>query len=454
MSTRLEHRLREILRERRNAPPAADAAPIATAVRGVPPEAAGRPSASSDMRLRSAADALGGDVVERDGGALIVVDRFYPADHHHGLLRIGDVPGRALAAAEELTLLGGVPEPLDAPPRALLFVDLETTGLSGGAGTYAFLVGCGFFEPHGFRVTQYVMPAYQHERPLLAQVEALVRASAGLVSYNGKSFDVPVLETRYQFNRLSPPFEGLAHVDMLHPARRFWRGAPMAAGAWPETDSCRLATLERTLFGVRRLGDVPGFEIPARYFGFIRSGDAAPLEPVLEHNRLDLVSLAALTARALQLLKGAPRSSTSARESLGAGRLLDRAGRSAEAMTCYEDAIDRTAGERGPDVPAIRGEALRALATGLRRSGRHADAACAWQAVVEDRRAPAAIRREALEALAIHFEHRARDLDQARRFATLSLAERVGTRRMEGGRHRLTRIERKRETALAQRGFE
>jgi uncharacterized protein YprB with RNaseH-like and TPR domain len=452
MSSRLEHRLREILRDRRQASmPGADL--VSTAIGPPARPAPCGTSTSADSRLRSAADALGGEVVERDGGAVIVVDRFYPADHRHGLLRIGDVPGRALAMADELALIGGLPEPLDGPARALLFVDLETTGLAGGAGTYAFLVGCGFFEPHGFRVRQYMMPAYQHERPLLAEVEALVRTSAGLVSYNGKSFDVPVLETRYQFNRLRPPFDGLAHVDMLHTARRFWRGAPMAAGAWPETDSCRLATLERTLFGVRRLGDVPGFEIPARYFGFMRSGDAAPLEPVLEHNRLDLVSLAALTARALQLLKDAPRASCAARESLGAGHLFDRAGRPDTAATCYEDAVARAARERGPDVPAVRAEALRALARLARRSGRHGDAACAWQAVVDDRRAPAAVRREALEALAIHYEHRARDLEEARRFAALSLAERVGTRWMECGRHRLSRIERKRDAARAEHAF-
>ena len=119
-------------------------------------------------------------MIERDGGVAIVVDRFYPADHRHGLLRIGDVPGCALASAPELSLLGGVPEPLDRAPRALLFVDLETTGLAGGAGTYAFLVGCAFFEPHGFRIRQYFLPGYQHERRLLAEVEALVSGSAAL----------------------------------------------------------------------------------------------------------------------------------------------------------------------------------------------------------------------------------------------------------------------------------
>ena len=448
MSARLEQRLREILRERSRPGAMAPEAP-ATPPRDQAPDAARSP----DVRLRAAAEALGGEIIERGGGAVIVVDTFYPADHQHGLLRIGDVAGRAMAAAQEIAMLGGVPEPLDGPPRSLLFVDLETTGLAGGAGTYAFLVGCGFFEPHGFRVRQYVMPAYHHERPLLAEVESLVRASAGLVSYNGKSFDVPVLETRYQFNRLPPPFEGLAHVDMLHSARRFWRGAAASAGAWPETDGCRLSTLERTLFGVRRIGDVPGFEIPGRYFGFIRSGDALPLEPVLEHNRLDLVSLAAMTARAVELLKDAPRSSRSSRESLGAGRLLERAGRLDAAERCYEDAVVRTSRERGLDAPVTRAEALKALATSFRRTGRHVDAAQAWQAVVDDRRAPAPVRREALEALAIYFEHRARDLDEARRFARLSLAERVGTRSMDEGRHRLARLDRKLGSRHVERAF-
>jgi uncharacterized protein len=441
MSARMEQRLREILRERRERSLSPEPDTITEARR----RDAAMPLASdtTDSRLRDIADTLGGDVLERDGGVAIVVDRFYPASHQHGLLRIGDVPGCALASAPELSLLGGVPEPLDRAPRALLFVDLETTGLAGGAGTYAFLVGCAFFEPHGFRIRQYFLPGYQHERRLLSEVEALVRGSAALVSYNGKSFDVPVLETRYQFNRLAPPFHGISHVDMLHPARRFWRGVGASPGAWPETDSCRLSVLERTLFGVRRIGDVPGHEIPGRYFAFMRSGDVSPLEPVLEHNRLDLISLAALTARAVRLLAGAPASSASARESLGAGRLLERADRLDVAETCYRDAAERARYERGPDVAWTRADALRALAVRCRRDGRHDQAAEAWQAIAVDRRAPAGIRREALEALAIHFEHRVRDLDQARRFAQLSLAERVGTRMMQDGRYRLARLDKK-----------
>jgi uncharacterized protein YprB with RNaseH-like and TPR domain len=434
MTMSLESRLREIIRQGAHGARGAQGAQGAQGAEG------GQSAAS---RLSQAADVFDGDIVQTSSGACVVVDRFYPADHCHGLVRIGDVPGRALAAQEELSLIGGEPEPLDREPRALLFVDLETTGLAGGAGTYAFLVGCAFFEPHGFRIRQYFLPGYQHERPLLDAVEGLVRASAGLVSYNGKSFDVPVLETRYQFNRLAPPFEGMAHVDMLHVARRFWRAAPSGPGAWPDTDSCRLGALERILFGVRRVGDVGGYEIPSRYFDFMRTGNAEPLLPVLEHNRLDLLSLAMMTARALHVLRLAPERCTSARESLAAGRLLDRAGRGEPATRCFEDAVERARHERGGEAGLVRAEALHALALRLRRQGRYDDAAVRWHALVRERRSSPAVRREALEALAIHYEHRQRDLDEARRFAALLLAERVGTPGMDRGRHRVARLDRK-----------
>ena len=201
MSTRVEQRLREILRERREnraLSPSLDANTIAEPRScDRTKDDAGQPSA--DARLRAIAETLGGDVVERNGGVAIVVDRFYPADHHHGLLRIGDVPGCALASAPELSLLGGVPEPLDRAPRALLFVDLETTGLAGGAGTYAFLVGCGWFDGGSFRTRQYLMSNPMVERAMLGAIAGLAGEAGTVVTYNGKTFDLPLIETRYLF---------------------------------------------------------------------------------------------------------------------------------------------------------------------------------------------------------------------------------------------------------------
>jgi uncharacterized protein len=437
MSRPLESRLREILRERGGSRPDHGEGRASPLQRSEP--AAPRFS----ERLAAAAAALDGEVAETPSGSFLLIDRFYPLDHEHGLGRIGDWGGLGLGSRAELAMIAGLAAPIADGARSLLFVDLETTGLAGGAGTYAFLVGCAYFEPHGFRTVQYFLPGYQHERPLLDAVQALVRRSAGLVSYNGKSFDVPVLETRFQFNRLTPPFDDLTHVDMLHVARRFWRSAPAMAGTWPESDSCRLATLERVLFGVRRVGDVPGMDIPGRYFDFMRTGEATPLLPVLEHNRLDLLSLAALTVRAVATVTDAPESCQTARESLAAGRLLERAGRLDSAVRCYEDAVSRARAERGPDAAWVRVEALHALALRHRRDGKYDRAAEAWQSIACDRQTSPVLRREALEALAIHFEHRARDLMEARRFAELSLAERIGTLSMDRGRQRLARLDRK-----------
>jgi hypothetical protein len=323
----------------------------------------------------------------------------------------------------------------------ILFLDLETTGLAGGAGTYAFLVGCAWFEPGGFRVRQYFMVGHALERALLAAVRERLESCGSLVTYNGKSFDVPVLETRFVFNRQRAPLGDRPHVDMLHPARRLWRGArPLVNVPGAQRESCTLAALEQALLGVQRTGDVPGFEIPTRYFAFLRSGDASPLEPVLEHNRLDLVSLAALTARAFRLLAEDHPRVDGARECLGVARLLERAAAWDRAEDCYRRAIDLASHSWQSEDEDARLEALHALALRCRRTARYLDAAAHWETLTRARRCPPALLREALEALAIHHEHRSRDLAQARRFAEQ-------TRHLAGAHaaidQRLARIDRK-----------
>src|SRR5205823_7889415 len=155
---------------------------------------------------------------------------------------------------------------------------------------------------------------------------------------------------------MATPFAEVAHVDLLHPARRMWR----------EDDvECRLTSLERTLCGHEREGDVPGFEIPSRYFQYVRSGDARPLEAVLEHNRLDIVSLAMLTARAAQLLDDGPAAAATSREALGMGRLYERAGMTSDALAAFARATqtDATGAHlRQGSGGQVRADALRAQA--------------------------------------------------------------------------------------------
>jgi hypothetical protein len=274
-------------------------------------------------------------------------------------------------------------------------------------------------------------------------VRGRLESSGPLVTYNGKTFDVPVLETRFIFNRQRAPLADRPHVDLLHPARRLWRGArPLVNIPGAQRESCTLAVLEHALLGVQRTGDVPGFEIPTRYFSFLRSGDASPLAPVLEHNRLDVVSLAALTARAFRLLAEEHPAVNEPRECLGIGRLHERAASWERAEWCYRRAIELASHSWLAEDEDVRTEALHALALRCRRTARYLEAAAHWEAITQARRCPSALMREALEALAIHHEHRSRDLDQARRFAEQ-------TRRVAGSRHgidrRLARIDRKLE---------
>ena len=393
--------------------------------------------------LRRVADILAGQCVDTADGSVIVVDRYYTPDRSHGRERIGDVVETIAAGHEPLAALARAwPDRCASTyDTRLCFFDLETTGLAGGAGTQAFLVGCAVLEDGGIRVRQFLLPGFEHERALLSMVAAWTASQGTLVTFNGRSFDVPLIETRYLLHRLQFPLAEMPHLDMLHPARRLWKQRPTVAGPALDDDSCKLSVLERHLAGYHRVGDVPGFEIPSRYFRFVRSGEAHPLEAVMEHNRIDLISLALVTARVLALVEQGPGAATHPRECLGLGRLYERSGAADNAEACFAHAASFAArAGREPDVLA---EALRRLALCRRRAGRMAEAAAAWQQLIAVPGCPAVMRREAREALAIHHEHRSRDLHTARTLVLDVLAENAGSRWREQAEYRLQRIERK-----------
>jgi uncharacterized protein len=384
---------------------------------------------------------LGGRTVATAFGDCLVIDRRYESDRRHGGIAIGDCEVGDLDVLKVLdpSLPGVGPGQGGGQETRTVFVDLETTGLSGGAGTMAFLVGCGYFDFGAFQVRQFLLTSYRAERALLAAVSDFFGGADLLVTYNGKTFDVPVMETRWMFHRMAPPLEGVPHFDTLHAARRLWKGRMEADDA-----SCRLSALERALFDVRRVGDVDGFEIPSRYFRFLRTGDPRPLEPVLEHNRLDLVSLAAVTARAARMVDDGADGCPDGAQALALGKVYERAGSFARAEACYRRAATA-------DAAPVRAEALYRLGVRCRRDRRFHEAADAWRAILDlteppsIRRSPAgsALRSFAVEALAIHHEHRDRDLHTARELAQFALDEGQDARRAHGYRHRLARLDRK-----------
>jgi len=386
---------------------------------------------------------LGGEWVQSRGQQYLVIDREYGPGYRHGRIPMMDSLPDADGLWPCISLLTATEAPR---PGRLLFIDLETTGLAGGAGTYAFLVGCAWFNGAIFCIRQLFLATYSAERALLDGLAQIAGGVSGIVSFNGKSFDLPLIETRFLFHRMQPPFAGVPHVDMLHSARRLWRSDDdLAAG---RTGTCRLSALERALCGAARESDVPAFEIPARYFTYVRTGDPRPLERVFEHNRLDLVSLAILTARATQLLEEGPSAACTAREALGLGRLYERGGLCDLAREAY--ALAAGIGSRSrqrslyEDADVLtRAEALRSYAVLCRRQRLFADAADGWQRILTLRRCPPHITREATEALAVHHEHRLRDPGSARQFALQTLRFAATASRQHAVRHRLARLERK-----------
>jgi hypothetical protein len=402
-----------------------------TTARPRPTPAKAEPSGD---RAERAARTLGGTVVERNAGVSLTVERICRAPVPREADRLDRSPGELLSRLFAVLAVNVEPRAREGPSSradspGVLFFDLETTGLAGGAGTHAFIVGFGWFEDDRFRVRQFFLPGLDLERALLEAAADEVLASHGLTSYNGRTFDVPLIETRYLFHRMEQPFTALPHLDLLHPARRLW---------WRE-EGCRLTTLERRLLGVDRGDDVSGFDIPERYFAYLRSGDATLVEPVLDHNRMDLVTLAGLTMRLAWLYEAGPEASRDGAECYGLGSLFERTGQVERALASYARAASLA--RHFEDELRLDARYRRALL--LRRLRRHGEAVEEWEAIAgAPCGAPGPARRDALRALAVHHEHRSKDLDSARGFALESLRAERG-RGVEAAHHRLARLQRK-----------
>ena len=410
---------------------------LADRVRGVlKPSPGGAPLAES-RRIgggEPVEDVIGGEWRSGAEGRHFVVERRIEAGERHGRSQVGDLAARA-RGLRQLCLAPDGWAPASAP---FVFFDLETTGLSGGAGTYAFLVGCGWFSSDGaFVVKQHLMISPVDERAMLGAVARDLESAGALVSFNGKSFDAPVLETRYLFHRLAWPAGELPHVDVLHPSRHFWG----------ESGGCSLTALELQVLGARRIADVSGVEIPARYFQFLRSGDAQPLGAILEHNRRDLLSLAGLTSRLLELLAAGPSASRMHRKPWRLDASIGDRAATPRRTSAFVHALQLSPTERTP----VRTAALHALALGDRHARRYDAAAARWQALADAPDCPALVRRAAVEALAIHHEHRARNLRTARAFALKGLESPGGPAWREAVRRRITRIDRKLEKDVERR---
>ena len=230
----------------------------------------------------------GGRVESNEQGNYFVVDAVYPLRYRHGGIHIESLLEHSPTCFDSY-----LNQTFPASFRDCLFIDTETTGLA-GAGTIAFMVGVGFFERDALVVRQYFVRDFGEEAAMLHDLDLLVAEYPTLISFNGKTFDIPLLKTRYLMNRLEDPFVELPHIDLLHPARRIWRR---------RLGSVALGALEESMLGVSRTHqDVPGALIPMMYHDYIRSGDPTQMLRVFYHNKLDIVSMATLAAQLLRTI--------------------------------------------------------------------------------------------------------------------------------------------------------
>jgi uncharacterized protein YprB with RNaseH-like and TPR domain len=380
---------------------------------------------------------LSGEVVDTGLGSFFLHREIYEAGHRHGHHTLADLPAQPREITAYLARddrLAGVDH------QRIAFLDTETTGLAGGTGTYAFLVGVGVFEGDRFAIHQFFMRDYDEEVAQIQVLGELLDGMDAVVTFNGKSFDLPLLETRFIMTRQPPRLVGVPHLDLLPVARRLWKY---------RLDSCALSSLEEEVLGVQRThADVPGWLIPSLYAEYARTGDAREMPRIFYHNAQDILSLVTLTVRQGNLLASCLpfETSTPGEDLYGLGRLLHDLGQLDRAEVAFTQAARTSQSAR------VREMAMRDLAYLLKRQERRGEALAWWQQLVE--RAEAVY---ACEELAKHCEWQDQDLAQAlawtRQGITLvrALPHSPGKRTtLEDLQHRRRRLEHKLELLEAE----
>ncbi|NMB19716.1 MAG: hypothetical protein GX979_02500 [Firmicutes bacterium] len=391
--------------------------------RFLPPQSSQAPTAqekSSDLDFY-----LRGQEVDTPFGSGYVVEERWPLTKRHGHWSLGEVLEAKYSAlhpsSDEFSL------------EEALFLDTETTGLAGGTGTYAFLVGLGFFTPTHFVVKQLLMRDYNEELALLYLLDQELQGKNYIVSFNGKTFDLPLLQTRFTISRLG--LEGAAnkkHIDLLHMSRRFWKH---------KLPSCSLGSLEEHILGIHRIDDIPGMEIPGRYFEFLQTRNGSLLQDILEHNVTDIVSMATLLYRLQTTTELEPDECDCSFEAEALGHLSLIKGKHSLALQYLQASAQLT--EDNEQYLRV----MRQAAAILKRLGQYERATHLWQKILE-------ISPDDLgtsEEMAKYYEHKKKDLASAEQITrrALALAWQKRSPKVSALEHRLKRIERKAQVSTS-----
>ena len=394
------------------------------------PDSSGEPPASGHLDLRSLSARLGlmsgtqlartrdddeeqrlsgsfeidkimpGSFVGEDEDRFFLLRREFPLSYAQGNLPLSTA---LECVSEHIALSAADPELAAFDPRTTLFVDTETTGLAGGAGTVAFLIGIGYFTEDTFCVEQCFLGDYDQEESMLRYLADRFSGFNTVAGYNSKSFDLPLLRTRFIQNRIPFRLDGVKHLDLVHAARRFWKR---------RLADCSLGNIEREVLGFRRHGDVPSHLIPQLWLDYLYSRDARPLEGVFYHHLMDILSLVTLTGWLSQCLAQP--------EGSGFDHIEDRLSlvRLHFRQKNYDEVLRHgraflEADERSP----LRRECLEMIALACKRRQRWLDMQEALEHLIDEFPSDLTARLE----LAKHHEHRTRDLFTAERLCAEAL---------------------------------
>jgi uncharacterized protein YprB with RNaseH-like and TPR domain len=318
-------------------------------------------------------------------GETFVHEERFAADYHHGRAPIQlQTPLNILSAwAADARLR-------DLPIESFAFLDAETSGLSGGTGTFAFLVGAGRFVNGEFLLQQFFMRDPSEEPALLEGLGGFLEPARALVTFNGRAFDAPLLVTRYTLHGIPIPFKDYAHLDLLPLARRLWRD---------RLESRALKYLEENiLFAPRTVEEVPGYEIPYLYFDYLRDGDARPLKGVFYHNAMDVVAMAALLSHTAQMLEDPFHEGIEhGLDVIALAKLYEDLGQWDTAARLFERGLEKGIGEENSS------ETVRRLSVLQKRRGDFKEAVPLWEQAADQGHIYAFIE------LAKYYEHRQRD---------------------------------------------
>lgn len=335
-------------------------------------------------------DVVAGRFIDTASGSIYFVEKYYPRQYNHG-----DFSLEINTPLKMISEWAGHPGNVDRGVDSLVFLDTETSGLSGGTGTFAFMVGLGRYVEDSFQVGQFFMGDPLEEAALLLAIEEYLAPYEVLVTFNGKSFDVPLLNTRYILQGWKSPLIELLQIDLLHLARKLWRY---------RLPSRALSDLEAQIISAYRSEDeVPGWMIPQMYFDYLDSRDARPLQSVFYHNEMDVLSMAALLKHTTNVIEYIDQNhELPALDRYAVGRLYDDLGHQHIAIKIYKECLQ---GELPEEVHL---EALKRLSFIYKRLGDFVNAVEIWEAAAAKEQIYAFIE------LAKYNEHTLRDFSQAK----------------------------------------